>query len=195
VTGPVFLLAALADGELLYAPLGTPHDLAVPGWRAAKAPPWPRQQPQPAFEAVPGVTGASVVMMLADGTQHRFWIDRPDGAVFRYDDPRFEAGLPDLAFGPDPPVILPRAFPVQIAFAFAVPLLTAGAITYTWPAPGGPPRSRAQNLGNLGLAIMERQAVLNRVRDLCTSERAFGAAVRAEDILQILDDPDPLGHA
>lgn len=31
-TGPVFLLAAVKDGRLLIAPVGTPFDVTGPGW-------------------------------------------------------------------------------------------------------------------------------------------------------------------
>jgi hypothetical protein len=56
-----------------------------------------------------------------------------------------------------------------------------------------------QPVAQFMVALLERQAIMDRIRDLC-SGAAFhvkygGAAVYVRDVLAILDDPDPLGSS
>jgi hypothetical protein len=204
MSGPVrapvlFMLAAVDSGRVVVAPVGTPLDLDDPAWsRPAPrdvgdqlAASWPGPvQPAATFDPLPGITAVSVVMLLADGASHRFLIETPQGAAARTD--RAPADLPGFDLGPCPPVV-PRAYPWQVAFAFSIPNTPGSAVTYS--APGASPPAPASTLPR---AVVERQVILDRIRDLCRQGRAVAdggpALVWVRDVMAVLEDPDPLGH-
>jgi hypothetical protein len=69
--------------------------------------------------ARPQITAATVILEFDDGTGQRYRVHRPRGFRIESDWHRHELDLSDdLAT----PVEVPRVFPVQIGFVFALPL-------------------------------------------------------------------------
>lgn len=86
------------------------------------------------LEPLPRVTHVEVRIEMADGTVHTYTLDGPlDGAVGT----STRRELPDIAAGPDLNLEQPRVFPVQLGFAFALPLSGAIPGTYRVERPGG----------------------------------------------------------